>query len=161
MINLKTSFYPILLGLVSGTLLWFGFQTLYGPFKKVYDSRPVVEDMRVIDSVIKDGALQIHVVGNKARTDCGPIQNISGYYGNRVLKSVVFLADEDLDTKDIKLPSIRNEGFNDFGWWELTPIPSGDVVLFRAFHMCGEGNSRQVIITEFALNIKDKEFYDG
>lgn len=147
--------FPIIAGIMVGLSVAPMLSLITTKMQTSYDLRPVVADMRIVNSYIDGKNRYIKVIGNKVRNDCSPPISITGYDSSNLaaLKSIVFLSDVDENSGDIKLPHKREAGINDFGWWELNPIPRGNVVVFKVINDC----NGQLVLSEFALDITNKE----
>ena len=96
---------------------------------------PVVEDIKIVNSVIDDKKLYLQVVGKKTR-QCGKPLAKWGWYGDprKELKSITFV-DDVLPNGEIAEPDAQEVGVVNFGWWELDPTPEG-ILSMTVMHIC-------------------------
>jgi hypothetical protein len=104
-------------------------------------SKPVVSDMKIVNSYVEDDKLYMRMYGKKVR-DCGAPVVVYGSYGaNReyAITEILFLDDKDVDDKF----KVADDNFTgnvdeliDFGWWGIKPDPSKHPISLYSIHKC-------------------------
>ena len=140
---LDNQFTFFLVAFILGSLLVLFAQTgkfLIDTSVQFYaQERPILDNVRLVETKIENGVRSVKVIGEKLRNDCGPPIKVRGAYDDPLIPFELIEREEiykDPNFVAQETPGIEGKT-QDFGWWVIIPEPKGDFYLYVDY-ICGK-----------------------